>query len=217
MSAYVVIGCGRFGSAVAKTLYSLGKEVLALDMSMDIIQNIADNVTQAVQVDATDETTLKSLGIRNYDVAIISVASDLEASIMATIIVKELGVPYVLCKAKNELQAKVLYKVGADRVVFPERDMGIRIAHNLVSKNVLEFVELDPKYSIMEILASDNWNGKSLLELNFRARYGINIVAIKRGMDVNISPESDDKVRSKDILVVIGEIKTINRLSEENA
>lgn len=217
MSAYVVIGCGRFGSAVAKTLYSLGKEVLALDMSMDIIQNIADNVTQAVQGDATDETTLKSLGIRNYDVAIISVASDLEASIMATIIVKELGVPYVLCKAKNELQAKVLYKVGADRVVFPERDMGIRIAHNLVSKNVLEFVELDPKYSIMEILASDNWNGKSLLELNFRARYGINIVAIKRGMDVNISPESDDKVRSKDILVVIGEIKTINRLSEENA
>lgn len=217
MSSYVVIGCGRFGSAVAKTLYSLGKEVLALDKSMEIIQDIADNVTQAVQVDATEETTLRSLGIRNYDVAIISVASDLEASIMATIIVKELGVPYVVCKAKNELQAKVLYKVGADRVVFPERDMGIRIAHNLVSKNVLEFVELDPKYSITEILASDSWNGKTLLELNFRSKYGINVVAIKRGMDVNISPESDDKVHSKDILVVIGEIKMINKLSEENA
>ena len=178
--------------------------------------DIADQVTQAVQADATDEATLKSLGIRNYDVAVISVASDIESSIMATIVVKELGVPYVVCKAKTELQAKVLYKIGADRVVFPERDMGVRLAHNLISKNVLEFVELDPRYSIIEIIASDNWNNRTLSELDLRGKYGINIVAIKRGMNVNISPESEDMIHSKDILVVIGEIKKINKMSEEN-
>jgi len=217
MSSYVIIGCGRFGSSVAKTLYGLGHDVLAIDSNMDIIQEISDNVTQAVQVDATEEATLKSLGIRNYDVAIISIASNLQASIMTTIIVKELGVNYVVCKAKDELQAKVLYKVGADRVVFPERDMGVRLAHNLVSKNILEFIELDPKYSIIEVMAPSKWNGKNLLDLNFRAKYGINVVAIKRGADVNISPCSSDIIEAKDILVVIGEIKKLNRLSEDNA
>ncbi len=217
MSSYVIIGCGRFGASVAKTLYSLGHDVLAIDSSMEIIQDLSENVTQAVQADATEESTLKSLGIRNYDIAVISIASDIQASIMATIIVKELGVNYVVCKAKNELQAKVLYKIGADRVVFPERDMGVRLAHNLVSKNILEFIELDPKYSIIEVMAPEKWNGKSLLDLNFRAKYGINVVAIKRGIDVNISPASDDIVQSKDILVVIGEIKKLNRLSEDNA
>jgi len=216
MSSYVVIGCGRFGSAVAKTLYSLGHEVLALDINMEIVQDLSDHVTQAVQADATEEMTLKALGIRNYDVAIISVSSNIQALVMATIIVKDLGVPYVVCKAKDELQAKVLYKIGADRVVFPERDMGVRLAHNLVSKNILEFVELDPKYSIIEILVSDNWDNKTLSELNFRSKYGINVVAIKNGMDVNISPESKDTVHSKDILVVIGEIKQINKLSKTN-
>ena len=135
---------------------------------------------------------------------------------MATIVVKELGVPYVVCKAKTELQAKVLYKIGADRVVFPERDMGVRLAHNLISKNVLEFVELDPRYSIIEIIASNGWNNKTLSELDLRGKYGINIVAIKRGMDVNISPESEDIIYAKDILVVIGEIKKINKMSEAN-
>lgn len=216
MSSYVIIGCGRFGSAVAKTLYSLGHEVMALDMNMETIQEISDHVTQAVQVDATEEITLKALGIRNYDVAIVSIASDIQASIVATIIVKELGVSYVVCKAKTEMQAKVLYKIGADRVVFPERDMGVRLAHNLISKNVLEFVELDPKYSIIEIVSSNRWNGKTLSELNFRSKYGINVVAIKRGAEVNISPESEDRIYSKDILIVIGEIKKINKLSEDN-
>ena len=122
----------------------------------------------------------------------------------------------LVCKAKTELQAKVLYKIGADRVVFPERDMGVRLAHNLISKNVLEFVELDPRYSIIEIIASNGWNNKTLSELDLRGKYGINIVAIKRGMDVNISPESEDIIYAKDILVVIGEIKKINKMSEAN-
>lgn len=216
MTSYVIVGCGRFGTSVAKTLYSLGHEVLAIDSDMDIVQEISDYVTQAVQADATDEVALKSLGIRNYDVAIISIASDIQSSIMATIIVKEMGSSFVVCKAQTELQAKVLYKIGADRVVFPERDMGVRLAHNLVSKNVLEFIELDPKYSIVEVVASEKWVGQTLQDLNFRAKFGINVVAIKRGSNVNISPVGEDIIEPKDILVVIGEIKKLNRLESND-
>ena len=130
---FVVIGLGRFGSSIAKTLYSLGNEVLAIDSDEEVVQSIADSVTQAIQAEATDEATLKSLGIRNFDVAVVTVGTDVQSSIMITLLVKELGIKYVVAKAQNELHAKVLYKIGADRVVFPERDMGIRVAHNLCS------------------------------------------------------------------------------------
>lgn len=214
MNSYVVIGCGRFGSAVAKTLFGLGHQVLAIDSNMEIVQDIADHVTQAVQIDATDENALNSMGVRNYDVAIISISSDFQSSIMTTIILKEMGVNHIICKAKNELQAKALYKIGADRVVFPERDMGIKLAHNLVSTNVLEFIELDPNYSIIEIIAPKKWNNKTIQDLNFRAKYGITVVAVKRGEQVNISPDSEDTILSGDLLVVIGEVKKLNKLSE---
>jgi trk system potassium uptake protein TrkA len=175
MKQYVVIGCGRFGTSVATTLYLLGHEVMAVDKNYDIVQDIADKVTHAVQADAIDENTMRSLGIRNFDIAVISIGSDVQASTMATLIAKELGVKHVICKAQNELQAKVLYKIGADRVVFPERDMGVRVAHNLVSENVLDHIELDPHYSIVEIVTPSDWIGKSLMELDLRAKYGINV------------------------------------------
>lgn len=214
MKNYVVIGCGRFGSSVAKTLYSLGHEVLAIDKNEEKIQNIAEQVTHAVEADCTDENVLKSLGIRNFDVAVISIGSDIQSSIMATLICKELGVQYVLCKAQNELQAKVLYKIGADRVVFPERDMGIRVAHNLVSQNVLEYIELDPHYSIAEIVAPSKWIGKTIGALDLRANYGINVMAVKHGMQINISPEAEDVLKPGDILVVIGKNEQINKVEE---
>ena len=214
MKNYVVIGCGRFGSSVAKTLYSLGHEVLAIDKNEEKIQNIAEQVTHAVEADCTDENVLKSLGIRNFDVAVISIGSDIQSSIMATLICKELGVQYVLCKAQNELQAKVLYKIGADRVVFPERDMGIRVAHNLVSQNVLEYIELDPHYSIAEIVAPSKWIGKTIGTLDLRANYGINVMAVKQGININISPEADDVLKAGDILVVIGKNEQINKVEE---
>lgn len=214
MKNYVVIGCGRFGSSIAKTLHSLGHEVLAIDQNEEIIQNIADQVTHAVEADCTDENVLKSLGIRNFDVAVVSIGSDVQSSIMATLIVKDLGVPYVLCKAQNELQAKVLYKIGADRVVFPERDMGIRVAHNLVSQNVLEYIELDPHYSIVEIVTPAKWIGKSIGELDLRANYGVNVMAVKHGMEINISPVADDALKPGDILVVIGKNEQINKIEE---
>ena len=214
MKNYVVIGCGRFGSSVAKTLYSLGHEVLAIDKNEEKVQNIAEQVTHAVEADCTDENVLKSLGIRNFDVAVISIGSDIQSSIMATLICKELGVQYVLCKAQNELQAKVLYKIGADRVVFPERDMGIRVAHNLVSQNVLEYIELDPHYSIAEIVAPSKWIGKTIGQLDLRANYGITVMAVKQGININISPEADDVLKAGDILVVIGKNEQINKVEE---
>lgn len=214
MKNYVVIGCGRFGSSVAKTLYSLGHDVLAIDQDEEKIQNISDQVTHAVEADANDENVLRSLGIRNFDVAVVSIGSDIQSSIMATLICKELGVKYVLCKAKNELQAKVLYKIGADRVVFPERDMGIRVAHNLVSQNVLEYIELDPHYSIAEIVTPSRWIGKTIGELDLRANYGINVMAVKHGMEINISPDAVDTLKPGDILVVIGKNEQINKVEE---
>ncbi|WFD09509.1 potassium channel family protein [Tepidibacter hydrothermalis] len=216
MKQYVVIGCGRFGTSVATTLYLLGHEVMTVDKNYDIVQGIADKVTHAVQADAIDENTMRSLGIRNFDVAVISIGADVQSSIMATLIAKELGVKHVLCKAQNELQAKVLYKIGADRVVFPERDMGVRVAHNLVSENVLDHIELDPNYSIVEIVTPSDWVGKSLMELDLRAKYGINVMAVKHNKDIDISPSPDAKFQNEDILVVIGENTKINKISAED-
>lgn len=201
---FVIIGCGRFGSSVAKTLYSMGHEVLAVDRSEEIIQNIADLVTHAVQADATDENSIKALGIRNFDVAVVTIGSNIQSSILVTLMVKELGVKYVVAKAQNELHAKVLYKIGADRVVFPEREMGVRVAHNLVSSNIMDYIELAPDYSIVEIAALDEWIGKNLSQLSMRSKYGINIMAIKHGPDINISPSAFDEIQEGDILVAIG-------------
>ncbi|WZL74502.1 TrkA family potassium uptake protein [Clostridiaceae bacterium 35-E11] len=215
MKQFVVIGCGRFGSSVARTLYGLGFDVLAIDRNEDVIQEIADTVTHAVQADATDENSIKSLGMRNFDVAVITIGSNIQSSIMATLIVKELGVKYVVAKAQNELHAKVLYKIGADRIVFPERDMGVRVAHNLVSSNILDYIELAPDYSIVEISALREWEGKNLTELNMRAKYGINVMAIKHGTEINISPSASDVIRKDDVLVVIGHNEDLQKLEKK--
>ncbi|MDO0500612.1 TrkA family potassium uptake protein, partial [Clostridioides difficile] len=164
MKQYIVIGCGRFGSSVASTMHLLGHQVMAIDKNEDSVQSISDKVTHSLIVDVTDEQALRSLGLGNFDVAVVAIGSDIRASIMATLIAKEMGVELIICKAKDELQAKVLYKIGADRVVFPERDMGVRVAHNLVSDNILDHIELDPEYSIVEIVTPNSWVGKTLIE-----------------------------------------------------
>ncbi|PAB59433.1 potassium channel family protein [Anaeromicrobium sediminis] len=215
MKQFAVIGCGRFGSSVARTLYGLGFDVLAIDSNEDTIQNIADSVTHAVQADATEENSIKSLGMGNFDVAIITIGSNIQSSIMATLIAKELGVKYVVAKAQNELHAKVLYKIGADRIVFPERDMGVRLAHNLVSSNILDYIELAPDYSIVEIASLTEWEGSSLRDLNMRAKYGINVMAIKRGTEINISPSALDSVKKGDVLVVIGHNDDIQKIEKK--
>ncbi|AUM96914.1 MULTISPECIES: potassium channel family protein [Clostridium] len=213
---FVVIGLGRFGTSVAKTLYTLGNDVLAIDSSEDIVQSISDSVTHSVQIDATDENSLRALGIRNFDVAVITIGSDIQASTMATLLVKEMGVKYIIAKANTEIHAKVLYKIGADRVVFPERDMGVRVAHNLVSTNILDYIELSPNYSIAEIVTPKQWHGKTLNELNIRANYGINVVALKRGEEINVSPVAEDTIESGDIIVAIGSEEDLTKVEIMN-
>lgn len=211
---FVVIGLGRFGTSIAKTLYSLGNDVLVIDKNEDVIQDIADNVTHAVQMDATDENAVKTLGLRNFDVAIVTIGNNIQSSVMVTLLMKELGVKYIIAKGNNDLHAKVLYKIGADRVILPEKDMGIRVAHNLVSSSILDYIELSPDYSIMEIQAVTEWQNKSLSELKLRTKYGINVMAIKNGEDINVSPSPDDKITAKDILVAIGSAKDLGKLEK---
>lgn len=201
---FVVIGLGRFGSSVAKTLYALGNDVLAIDSDEITVQEISDSVTHAVQLDATDENALRSLGIKNFDVAVITIGSNIQSSVMVALLVKELGVKLLIAKAHNDLHAKVLYKVGVDKVVLPEKDMGVRVAHNLVSTNLLDYIELSPDYSIAEIITPNKWHWKSLKELNIRANYGVNIMAIKRNKEVNASPTAEDVIEPGDIVVAIG-------------
>lgn len=212
MKQYVVIGCGRFGSSVAKTLYGLGNEVLAIDKDEEKVQEISDSVTHAVQADVMDESVLRELGIKNFDIVVVSIGSDLEASIMATLIAKELGVKTVIAKAQSDLHGKVLSKIGADKVVFPERDMGVRVAHNLVSTNILDFIELSPDYSIVEITAIPEWENKTLKELRLPTKYGINVMAIKREKFINVSPYADDMILKGDVLVVIGSTEDLKKI-----
>lgn len=211
---FVIIGLGRLGSSIAKTLHSLGNDVLAIDKSEDIVQEISDEVTHAIQLDATDENALKSLGIRNFDVAVVTIGEDIQSSIMVTLLVKELGIKYIIAKAQNEKHSKVLQKIGADRVILPEKEMGVRIAHNLVSSNILDYIELSPDYSIMEIQASKEWEGKTLKDLKLRSKYGINVMAIKSKEDVNLSPLADDIIYNDDIIVAIGSAADLSRLEE---
>lgn len=216
MRQFVVIGCGRFGTSVAETLYSLGYDVLAIDKSEERVQEISAKVTHAVQADAIDENTLRTLGIRNFDVAVVTIGSNIQASIMATLIAKELGVNNVIAKAQNELHGRVLEKAGADRVVFPERDMGMRVARNLVSSNILDYIEFAPDYSIVEISAIADWEGKTLVELQLPLKYGINVIAIKHGKDINIRPYAKDIIEKDDILIVIGSDKDLKNLEKNS-
>ena len=213
---YIVIGCGRFGSSVAKKMCQLGNEVMVIDKDEDSINNVAELVTHTAIVDVTEERDLKSIGLGNFDVVIVAISSDIRASIMATVMAKEMGVPKVVCKAKDELQAKVLYKIGADKVVFPERDMGIRLAYNLASENILDQINLDPEYSIMEIVTPQNWVGKTIIELNLRAKYDITVLAVKTQSGLKVMPSPNYKMQEKNILIIIGNTDKISDIILEN-
>lgn len=211
---FVVLGLGRFGSSVARTLAEMGYEVLGIDQSEARVERISGVATHAAQADTTDESALKALGVRNFDVAIVGIG-DLQASIMTTVILKDLGVRYVVAKAVSQLHGKVLERIGADRVVYPEREMGTRVAHNLVSGNLVDFLELAPGVSIIEVVAKPEYVGKSLQELNFRARFGINILSIRRGDSVNLGPSAHDAIQADDILVAMGYDRSLENLEAE--
>ncbi|MFD2672229.1 potassium channel family protein [Marinicrinis sediminis] len=209
---FAVIGMGRFGSSVAQTLYKLGFEVLAMDANEDRVQDVINLTTHAVQADSTDEDALKALGIRNFDVVVVAIGQDIQSSILTTLILKDMGVKTLIVKAQNELHGKVLTKIGADKVIFPERDMGQRVAHHLISPNIIDFIELSPEYSIVEIVAGNDMVGKNLRELDIRARYGCNVIALKSSTGyMNISPYAEDIIQANDILVVVGKNEDLQK------
>lgn len=209
---FVIFGLGRFGISLATTLSEAGYEVMVVDKCEERIQEIAPLVTHAVQADAADMDTLKSLGIRNFDVAIVSIGKDIQSSIMTTLLLKELGIPYVVAKASSEIHERVLRKIGADRIILPEQEMGIRIANNLISGNILDHIQLSSEYSIIEMGILPEWRGKSIIEVDPRAVYGINIIAVQRNGAIDISPSPNYILEQEDTLVVVGSNKEIQIL-----
>ena len=205
MKSYVVIGLGLFGQAIARQLCMLGAEVLAMDVRSDLVQQVANDVTYAVVGDAQDKEVLRALGVRDMDCAIVSIGDDLAASVLITMNLMELEVPYIVCKAHDETHKKVLEKLGANRVVIPEQENAQRLGRSLHSHNVLEYIELSEDYGILEIPAPRSWIGKTLKELNVRAKLGVNIIAVESGEKTNVSPSADYQIQEKDIMVVLGD------------
>ncbi len=215
MKSFIVIGCGRFGSSVAKNLYELENEVMVVDKSEELINDIADEVTYSVVADVSDEKSLKSLGLGNFDIAIIAIGSDLEASVIATLAAKELGVPYIIAKANSEMHSRILERIGADKVVYPEQDMGLKIAHSLNSTNIIDFIEFSPEYNMVELKVLKKWEGKSLGDLALPDRYSITVIAIRRGEEIKLVPKSNDIILREDILVVIGHTRDVDELEKQ--
>jgi trk system potassium uptake protein TrkA len=208
-----VIGLGRFGLSVVQNLAALGVEVLAIDLDEKNVSKASAYANYAVQADATDDATIKSLGLRNFDFVVVAIGTDIQASVIITLNLKEMGVKKVVAKAQNDIHGKILNKAGADKVIFPERDMGARLANNIVSSNVLDYIELSKDFSIVEIETPSSMKGKNLKDLDLREKYGVNVIAVKRQGKIIVSPKADDYIEADDVLVVIGKNPDIRRLS----
>jgi len=226
MRQFAVIGLGRFGSSVARTLVAKGCDVLAVDIDEHIVQDISDDIPQAACLDATDEKAMRAVGIEKTDVAIIGIGTNLEASILIALNLKEIGIKEIVCKAVSEDHKKVLERVGATRVIQPEKEMGVRIANSLVSTSVIEHIELSEESSIVELICPKEFIGKSLREIDVRARYGVTVIAVKRKIPaasktgeeeiVNVSPKAEDIINKGDILVVLGSNENIEKLQKKH-
>ena len=214
MKSYIVIGLGKFGSKAAKRLYELGCEVLAIDRNGDLVQPLSSQVTQAVVADARDKDVLRALGVKDFECAIVAIGDNLADSVLATMNLKELGVPHIVCKAHDETHRQVLIKLGADQVVIPEHEQADRLAKNLSSPNVLDYIELSDEYGIIEVPVPKRWIDKTLIELNVRAKLGVNIIAIKRDSKINVSPGADYRLLEGDILVVLGDTNALSTVQK---
>ena len=214
MKSYLVIGLGRFGSQVARELCKLGCEVLAMDVSSELVAQISNNVTHAVVGDAQDKEVLRALGARDFDCGIVAIGDNLAASVLVTMNLKELGVPRVICKAHDETHCRVLQKLGADRAIVPEQEQAARLAKSLSSHNVLDYIELSDEYGIIEVPSPAGWKGKTLKELNVRAALGVNILAIRRGGKINVSPGADFAFEDQDVVVVLGDSAALKKVQK---
>lgn len=203
-NSFAVIGCGRFGGNLAKTLAQLGSEVLVVDKDENTVNELAEYVTYAVQADVGHEGALDEIGLHNVDTAVIATSSNFEASVMATAICKEKGITSIIAKAKSEKHARILEQVGADRTILPEKDMGIRLGHSLSSSAIFDYIELDTDYSIVELIVPKEWVGKSLQELDIRQKYQVNVIGILNKDYSNINPSPSDVFIESDRLLILG-------------
>ena len=214
MKSFVVIGLGLFGSSVARQLCTLGAEVLAIDTNYELVQQLSGDVTTAAVADARDLEVLRALGVQDCDSAVVAIGDDLAVSVLATMNLKELGIPQIICKAHDETHRKVLEKLGADKVVIPEKEVADKLARSLTSHNVLDFIELSSDYGIVELNTPKEWIGKSLKDLDVRARLGVNIIAIERNEKVTVSPRAEFELAKNDILVVLGDYDSLTMMQE---
>lgn len=217
MKTYVVIGLGRFGKAVATELCRLGHEVLAIDEMEEAVQAASSLVTHAVTADARDPAVLRALGVRNYDCAIVAAAHDVGSSALITMSLKELGVKRVIAKAQSHVHQQVLEKVGADKVVFPEHEMGVKLAQNLSSTNILNFIELSEDFGIVELAVPKIWQEQTIRDLDIRAKFGVTIIAIRKSGNVHnleVAPGADYVLSAEDVVVTLGRYENISRLHD---
>jgi trk system potassium uptake protein len=218
---FAVIGLGRFGFSVAKTLAKYGSEVIAIDREEERVKKVSEFVSYAVQLDAMDEKALRSVGVQNVDTAIVSIGENIEASIFVVMLLKELGIKNIIAKAVTTLHGKVLENLGVQRIIYPERDMAIRVAHSLIRPKVLEQLELSQEYSVVELPTPAHLIGKTLKESQLRTKYGVNLIAIKRQVKTekgivkeawNVNPLPSDIMQKSDVLVLIGFNEDLDRL-----
>ncbi|WP_178722949.1 NAD-binding protein [Clostridia bacterium] len=213
MKQIAVLGLSRFGASVARALTNMGVEVMGVDKNPDKVADLAHDITHAVQADILDDDALDSLGLRNFDVVVLSI-KDVEISCIATMALKDHGAVKIVAQAGGEAHGKILERIGADKVIMPEKDMGIRLARSLSSNNLIDYMELSAKHSLMELEAIDEWVGRTLKQSNIRNRYKINVVAIRSGKVLRVAPGSDDIIHDGDVLVVIGENTDLERVNK---
>lgn len=211
----LVLGLGRFGSALARKLFEKGVEVMAVDRDYTKVQKLADQVTYTVQADMTDEETMRELGINNFDIAVIATGSNIEASIEATLLCKDAGIATVIAKATNITHARILQKIGADKIIFPELESGERLARVISGSNLLEFIEFSSEFSLAEIRVHQAWVGKNLMELDFRKEYNLNVVAFERDGKTLINPNPTTLIEKNDLIVLIGKSEDVDKISNE--
>lgn len=214
VDSVVVFGAGRFGSALAKELFIEDIEVMVIDNDEEKIQEISPYVTTAIIADVLDEGAIKELGLRNFDVAVIAIGSNLEASIVAAAESKEYEIPMIYAKAGTDMQARILKKVGVDQVIYPEIELGERLARSISGKSIIEYIHFSEEYSIVEINSPQNWAGKSLKELDVRNTFNINIIAIRRNDKTIVSPSALEKIEKGDNLIVIGEDQYLKKMEK---
>ena len=212
----IVLGLGRFGTAVAKKLYEKNVEVMAVDINYNKVQKISDSVTSAVQADMTDEGALKELGISNFDVAVIGTGSSLEASIEASLICKDAGVQTIIAKATSDTHARILEKIGVDKITYPELDTGNRLANIISGSNILEMLKFSSEFTLVELKARKKWIGKNLRDLDLRDKYEANVVAFKRDDHIIFSPGPDEKIQEDDNLLMIAKTENLSELEDKD-